>query len=327
MKISHLKDYKAPKYAARIAAVLAVAAAVSGCKGPVIEGTAPMPENTTTTPAPAAAKPDPAAVTLPVTEKPTTEGTVVTTTEDEIACTQLEGDVAVPDDTTAVVGVGSIFSALGAIKDRIFGGGQPELMGDVPNTEEPDPEPELMGKVAMTRDTEPEFEGVVPEPVDTTAPELEGSIEVNTDDYPMLEGDVPAYSERFDSMIDYSERSVPLFEKAFGKEMYFVNTNDEMYYRTYEIGDILFEMRTYLDFGNGKNKVIYIAFFVRGSELDNALQNDKRSVAVGEGYILDFDKAGKNILLFVPYDYHEKPLEQSVCDGIASGLKEKGLLK
>ncbi|MBQ9482959.1 MAG: hypothetical protein IJU82_02105 [Ruminiclostridium sp.] len=332
MKISPLKDYKAPKYAAKIAALLAVTAAVSGCKGPVLGGAAPMPEHTTTTPAPAAGQSAPAAVTLSETEKPTPEGTVVTTTEEEIECTQLDGDVAVSADTTAVIGAGSIISALGAIKDRLFGSKQPELIGDVPNIEDPENELELMGKVAMTTDPEPELMGDVPELTDTTEkpdtePELEGEPAVATDDPPELMGDVPAYSERLDNMIDYSEKAIPLFEKAFGKDLYSVTSKDEMYYRTYEIDDILFEMRTYLNFGNGKNNVIYIAFFVRGSELDNALQNDKRSIAVGEGYMLDFDEAGKNMLLLIPYDYYLEPLEQSVCDGIAAGLKDKGYLK
>ncbi len=357
MKISPLKDYKAPKYAAKIAALLAVTAAVSGCaEKPRLEGDVPSPAYNETTDAVQTA---PAAVTISETENTIAEGTVVTTTEDEIVHTQLEGGVSVPDDTTAVIGVGSIFSALGALKDKIFGTEKPELMGDVPNIEDPDPEPDIMGKIPMPQDTEPDFEGEVPEPFDTTEPELLGDVDVPqftdtteppetmgvapayTDDHPELEGepavfteeiielagDVPAYSEERDPMTDFAYDAAPMLEKALGKDLYDVTAREEMYYRSYEIDGVLFETRTYLSFGSGKNKVIYIAFFVRGSEFDTCLSADKNTTKVGEGFVFDPDKKKKELVLFVPYDYYTNPLEQSICDGIAADLKDKGFIK
>ena len=354
MKISPLKDYKAPKYAAKIAALLAVTAAVSGCaEKPRLEGDVPSPAYNETTDAVQTA---PAAVTISETENTIAEGTVVTTTEDEIVHTQLEGGVSVPDDTTAVVGVGSILSALGALKDKLFGSEKPVLMGDVPNIEDrptgldgvidaPETdEPELMGKIPATEDTEPELLGDVdvPQFTDTTEPpETMGVAPADTDDYPELEGepavfteeiielagDVPAYSEERDPMTDFAYDAAPMLEKALGKDLYDVTAREEMYYRSYEIDGVLFETRTYLSFGSGKNKVIYIAFFVRGSEFDTCLSADKNTTKVGEGFVFDPDKKKKELVLFVPYDYYINPLEQSVCDGIAADLKDKGFIK
>ena len=354
MKISPLKDYKAPKYAAKIAALLAVTAAVSGCaEKPRLEGDVPSPAYNETTDAVQTA---PAAVTISETENTIAEGTVVTTTEDEIVHTQLEGGVSVPDDTTVVIGAGSILSALGALKDKLFGSEKPVLMGDVPNTEDrptgldgvidaPETdEPELMGKIPATEDTEPELLGDVdvPQFTDTTEPpETMGVAPADTDDYPELEGepavfteeiielagDVPAYSEERDPMTDFAYDAAPMLEKALGKDLYDVTAREEMYYRSYEIDGVLFETRTYLSFGSGKNKVIYIAFFVRGSEFDTCLSADKNTTKVGEGFVFDPDKKKKELVLFVPYDYYTNPLEQSVCDGIAADLKDKGFIK
>ena len=356
MKISPLKDYKAPKYAAKIAALLAVTAAVSGCAEspkPNVKGLMPTPAYKETTNADGNA---PEAVSLPVTDEPDAEVTTVTTTGKEIECTRLEGGVVVPDDTTAVIGVGSILSALGALKDKLFGSEKPVLMGDVPNTEDrptgldgvisaPETdEPELMGKIPATEDTEPELLGDVdvPQFTDTTEPpETMGVAPADTDDYPELEGepavfteeiielagDVPAYSEERDPMTDFAYDAAPMLEKALGKDLYDVTAREEMYYRSYTIDGVLFETRTYLSFGSGKNKVIYIAFFVRGSEFDTCLSADKNTTKVGEGFVFDPDKKKKELVLFVPYDYYTNPLEQSVCDGIAADLKDKGFIK
>ena len=341
MKISPLKDYKAPKYAAKIAALLAVTAAVSGCAEspkPDVKGLMPTPAYKETTDA---VQTDPVEVTLTEENDPVIAGTV-TTTGKEIECTKLDGGIVVPDDTTAVVGVVSILSALGALKDKLFGSEKPVLMGDVPNTEEP--EPELMGKIPATEDTEPELLGDVdvPQFTDTTEPpETMGVAPADTDDYPELEGepavfteeiielagDGPAYSEERDPMTDFAYDAAPMLEKALGKDLYDVTAREEMYYRSYEIDGVLFETRTYLSFGSGKNKVIYIAFFVRGSEFDTCLSADKNTTKVGEGFVFDPDKKKKELVLFVPYDYYTNPLEQSVCDGIAADLKDKGFIK
>lgn len=360
MKISPLKDYKAPKYAAKIAALLAVTAAVSGCAetpkpdiDPKVNGLMPTPVYKETSDA---VQTDPVEVTLTEENDPVIAGTVTTTARVGTDFTELAGDVAVPDDTTAVIGVGSILSALGALKDKLFGSEKPVLMGDVPNTEDrptevegvisaPETdEPELMGKIPATEDTEPELLGDVdvPQFTDTTEPpETMGVAPADTDDYPELEGepavfteeiielagDVPAYSEERDPMTDFAYDAAPMLEKALGKDLYDVTAREEMYYRSYMIDGVLFETRTYLSFGSGKNKVIYIAFFVRGSEFDTCLSADKNTTKVGEGFVFDPDKNKKELVLFVPYDYYINPLEQSVCDGIAADLKDKGFIK
>ena len=342
MKISPLKDYKTPKYAAKAAALLAVTAAVSGCAEspkPDVKGLTPTPAYKETSDA---VQTDPVEVTLTEENDPVIAGTVTTTARVGTDFTELAGDVAVPDDTTAVIGAGSILSALGALKDKLFGSEKPVLMGDVPNTEEP--EPEIMGKIPATEDTEPELLGDVdvPQFTDTTEPpETMGVAPADTDDYPELEGepavfteeiielagDVPAYSEERDPMTDFAYDAAPMLEKALGKDLYDVTAREEMYYRSYTIDGVLFETRTYLSFGSGKNKVIYIAFFVRGSEFDTCLSADKNTTKVGEGFVFDPDKKKKELVLFVPYDYYTNPLEQSVCDGIAADLKDKGFIK
>ena len=332
MKISPLKDYKTPKYAAKAAALLAVTAAVSGCAEtpkPDVKGLMPTPAYKETSDA---VQTDPVEVTLTEENDPVIAGTVTTTACVGTDFTELAGDVAVPDDTTAVIGAGSVISVLSALKDKLFGNEKPVLMGDVPNTEEP--EPELMGKIPATEDTEPELLGDVdvPQFTDTTEPpdtepELEGEPAVFTEEIIELAGDVPAYSEERDPMTDFAYDAAPMLEKALGKDLYDVTAREEMYYRSYEIDGVLFETRTYFSFGSGKNKVIYIAFFVRGSEFDTCLSADKNTTKVGEGFVFDPDKNKKELVLFVPYDYYINPLEQSVCDGIAADLKDKGFIK
>lgn len=190
MKITPIKEYKTPKYAAKAAALLAVTASASGCIGPVLSGAAVPPE-TTTTPASATYETTSSDETINLnatTEDTTISGTVTTVTEEEIECTELAGDVPAPTDTTTeAVGIGSVFSAaIGKIKS-ILGGDEtehPRLEGDVPMITD---EPEIEGDVYAPEVTDDDtgIGGLVPATSETEEEFwLEGDVEAPTEDMP-----------------------------------------------------------------------------------------------------------------------------------------------
>ena len=349
MKISPLKDYKTPKYAARIAALVAVTAAASGCVQNA--GAAMTTEGDTHTSVSdnaTALAGDVEAIEETTTQtcEPHTEGTVVTTTEEEIENTQLEGDVAVPDETTAILGAGSIFSAIGAIKDKLFGTGQPELMGDVPNIEDPDTEPEIMGKIPAYTE-EPVIEGVIEAPECIDKPEQpeppvsEGVAPAITDDYPELEGDVPAPDE--DLPDDY------VFAKYCCDELYYAlessghngtlicndfdavsggksNADSIPSHLTYEY---------YTDDDKDALVPVDISFVLKDSDTWKNISGASGWTKVNGGYVRSAETDGYAVtekmhierkLLLIGVDDYSTELTSDFCNALVSDLAEKGVI-
>lgn len=123
MKITPMKDYKAPKYAVGIAALVAMTASATGCVQNAADAMTYETELTYTDVELAGMEETSEETAPPVSDLKNTP---------EATCTDSDCDTTSPAETIAVVGAGSIFSAAANVIKGVFGGERPKLEGDVP---------------------------------------------------------------------------------------------------------------------------------------------------------------------------------------------------
>ncbi|MBR5088612.1 MAG: hypothetical protein IK093_04220 [Ruminiclostridium sp.] len=330
MKITPVKNYKAPKYAAKIAAVLALTAAASGCLGPQTSGAAAsyettpsVTENTNTVKLNGGADTD---TTKPAeTDCPELEGTIPSP-----EYTELEGDVAVPTDpdnckpevTTSVAAAG--FIGLKDIINFFKGGGDKEpnvrLEGDVPMmTDDEDEEDYLEGMVpALTDDGEDEIIELAGDVA--VEDEYEYPIDIYFAKYCSYELEYATETLEGDLMPINYDRDTPELESGQFRQHY-------TYTRELPGSEP----------GNEKYEDLNISFVSTDSELWERISASPEFQKVSGGYVSDKSYSGETPfggivlnegrLLLIGVDYNDEPLSEEFCKDLVSDLLAKGVIK
>ena len=295
MKITPVKDYKAPKYAAGIAALVAITASSAGCvqnSGAAMTYNTTEPAYTDTELAGAAETwEDTTAAASNLNNKPDStctgtgcDTTKPVTTED----TQLEGGVAVPCETTAVTGLGSIFSVAANVIKNIFTEEDPKLEGDVPMYTDVT---ELDGDVAVTEEE---------------ITELAGDVEVP-------EEDCRGYEYAKDNL-ETIRSGFPTAELLPQYETY------EVEYPTETEGTIWFDC--YYKIGDGDDPV-YVSFVKRNTFDESYLIDDERITNLDGGFY--YVTADGTKVLILQINAYDVDLGTRNIEKLVKDIKAKGI--